>query len=58
MLALLRQGRATNRELAGIALKYTGRVSELRQAGHNVVVVSRDRASGLTVYELREAANG
>lgn len=30
-------GRATNAELSRIALKYTGRLSEIRQAGYVVV---------------------
>jgi hypothetical protein len=54
ILARLKQGRASNRELSQIACKYTGRVSELRQAGHKVKVVSRDRENGLTFYELEE----
>ena len=52
ILERLRQGRVSNRELSAIALKYTGRVSELRQAGHSVKVVERNRETGLTWYEL------
>lgn len=52
ILERLRRGPATNRELAAISLKYTSRTSDLRAAGYNVVVVSRDRATGLTMYEL------
>ena len=52
MLARLQQGPATNRELAAISLKYTARISDLRAAGHDVDVVSRDHRSGLTVYRL------
>lgn len=54
ILARLRAGRATNNELAQIALKYTGRVSDLRKAGHDIRVVRSDRATGLTVYALLE----
>jgi len=50
----LRLGPATNRELAQIALKYTSRLSDLRAAGYDVVVVDRDRATGMTMYELKE----
>lgn len=55
ILDRLRKGQASNRELAGYALKYTGRVSELREAGHDIQVVSRDRKTGLTYYALRES---
>jgi hypothetical protein len=54
ILERLRRGTATNRELAEIALKYSGRISDLRAAGYNVQVVSRDYKTGLTMYELRE----
>jgi hypothetical protein len=52
ILDRLRSGRATNAELAHIALKYTGRISELRQAGHDVRNVEHDHASGLAWYAL------
>lgn len=46
----------TNTELAAVALKYTGRISEVRRAvlpyGWVVRVVQRDRTTGLTVYRL------
>lgn len=54
ILQRLQRGPATNKELAGIALKYTSRLSDLRAAGYNVVVVDRDRATGMTMYELIE----
>ena len=50
ILARLQQGPATNRELSEMALKYTGRLSELRQAGF--AVTAEKRANGLTVYRL------
>lgn len=50
----LQRGPATNFELAQIAMKYTGRISDLRAAGYNVVVVDRDRATGSTMYQLIE----
>ncbi len=52
ILARLQQGTVTNRELAGIALNHTARISELRGAGYNVQVISRDRATGLATYAL------
>lgn len=52
ILELLERGPATNRELAAISLKYTSRISDLRAAGYNVVVVDRDRTTGMTMYEL------
>lgn len=53
ILERLKRGPATNRELAAIALKYTSRLSDLRAAGYDVVVVDRDRVTGMTMYELR-----
>jgi hypothetical protein len=50
----LRRGRATNAELAVIALKYSGRISEIRQAGYDVRCVSHDHATGVAVYALFE----
>lgn len=52
ILELLRQGPATNVQLAGIALKYTSRISDLRKAGYDVRVTSRNRTTGVTVYQL------
>lgn len=52
ILDRLKQGRATNRELVGIALKYTGRLSEIRQAGYDVRCVEHDQETGLTRYAL------
>ena len=52
ILARLQVGPATNRELAEISLKYTGRISDLRKAGYDVKVIERDHATGRTVYAL------
>ena len=52
ILGRLQHGRASNKELSGIALKYTSRCSDLRKAGHDVRVVERNRATGLTWYAL------
>ena len=53
MLALLRergnQG-ATNSELAHIALKYTSRVSDLRQAGHDIRCLCVSASAGVYRY--------
>jgi hypothetical protein len=55
ILERLQAGPATNRELAEIALKYTGRLSELRQAGYGVQVLTHDKRSGLVTYRLEVA---
>lgn len=52
ILDRLRKGPATNTELSGIALKYTGRISDLRAAGYEVKIVARDLTSGLVTYKL------
>ena len=52
----LQAGPATNRELSGISLKYTSRISDLRDRGWDVQVMEQDRASGLTWYALQEPA--
>lgn len=52
ILARLRCGPATNVELAGIALKYTSRVSDLRKAGYRVEC--ERGAGGATWYRLEE----
>lgn len=52
ILTRLEVGRASNRELSGIALKYTSRISDLRDHGWNVQMVEEDRASGLNWYAL------
>ena len=53
ILERLQRGPATNRELAAISLKYTARVSDLREAGYDVRCVAQDRKSGFALYELR-----
>ena len=52
ILARLQAGPATNTELAAIALKYTGRISELRQAGYAIEVYDRDHTTGVCWYRL------
>jgi hypothetical protein len=50
LLARLRLGPATNRELAAISLKYTSRVSDCRAAGYAIDCERLD--GGLTRYTL------
>ena len=52
ILGRLQSGRASNGQLSLIALKYTSRISELRQRGHDIRIVHRNRATGLVVYAL------
>jgi len=53
ILRLLREGPQTNVALAEVARKYTGRISDLRRAGHNVVCTHLDRSTGVSVYTLK-----
>jgi len=53
ILERLREGHATNAELAEISLKYTSRISDLRARGIDVRVIRQDRSTGLTVYGLK-----
>lgn len=53
ILDRLRLGRVSNDELSRIARKYTGRISEIRQAGYPVEVVERHWDTGLVWYALR-----
>ena len=52
ILERLRSGPATNQELAGISLKYTSRVSDLRKAGYTVAC--ERQTGGLTRYTLEQ----
>jgi hypothetical protein len=56
ILAVLRQRDASNFELAEIARKYTGRLSEIRQAGYVVRIIDRDHTTGRCVYRLEKPA--
>lgn len=53
ILSRLREGPAKNTELVAIALKYTGRISDIRKAGYVVEVIERDYETGITLYALR-----
>ncbi len=50
MLVRLQKGAATNVELAGISLKYTSRITDLRQLGHTIEC--EKRKNGMSVYRL------
>lgn len=52
ILDRLAQGPATNAELAGIALKYTSRLSDIRKAGYGINCTCLDARAGLYRYEL------
>jgi hypothetical protein len=52
ILARLRQGPATNAELSQIALRFGGRLFEIRKAGAQIV--TDKQAGGLVVYSLRK----
>jgi hypothetical protein len=54
VLARLKAGPATNRELAMLALKYTSRISDLRAAGHVIRPIKKNRVTGETTYQLGE----
>ena len=54
ILERLKLGTATNLELSAIALKYTSRISDIRQAGYTVKCVEHDKATGRAVYELED----
>ena len=52
ILARLRKGPATNRELNEIAFRYSARISELRDEGHNIAWRAAKDRPGLTIYRL------
>ena len=47
----LRKGPAYNFELAEIAIKYTGRISDLRKLGYKITC-RRGEIGGITEYDL------
>ena len=51
ILQRLFSGSATNRELAVISLKYTSRISDIRDAGY--IVECERLKGGLSVYRLK-----
>ena len=56
ILERLQRGPASNRELAAISLKYTGRISDLRANGYAVECFNHDYKTGEAWYRLAEGA--
>lgn len=53
ILAALRRGPVTNRELNSIAFRYSARIAELRADGHDIRTYRLPgRSDGLRVYAL------
>lgn len=52
ILAALKQGPKTNAELAGIALKYTSRLSDIRRAGYKIKATHT--GGGTYTYTLKQ----
>jgi hypothetical protein len=52
ILDRLKRDRATNSELADMALNYRARVSDLRKHGCTIVVEDEDHRTGLAWYRL------
>lgn len=50
ILDRLKEGPVTNTELVSFAMKYTGRLSDLRKAGYHIQC--RDRGGGVHEYRL------
>ncbi len=57
ILTRLQNGPAYNGELAKMALKYTQRISEIREKGYRIEAKSVDAKTGLWVYTLLEGGN-
>ena len=55
ILARLRKGPATNRELNDIAFRYSARISELRDEGHAIAWRAVKGRPGLTLYHLENS---
>ena len=56
ILARLRKGPATNRELNDIAFRYSARIAELRDEGHAIAWRAVKGRPGLTLYRLESAS--
>jgi hypothetical protein len=57
ILNRLKRGPAYNGELAKMALKYTQRISEIREAGYVIEATPVDRKTGVWMYELQKGVN-
>ena len=58
ILDRLRQGPTSNRDLSGLALKYTGRLSDLRRAGYRIGIHSQNHVTGEVMYVLLGEPDG
>ncbi len=58
ILSRLREGPATNGDLAGIALRFPNRIHELRRAGCVISLFEQNHKTGLTRYRLDFVAEG
>lgn len=57
ILALLEDGPATNVQLMQVAQRFGARIHDLRHAGYDVRIESRNRATGLVTYTLIRKAS-
>jgi hypothetical protein len=58
VLDRLREGLASNIDLARITHRFGGRLYDLRKAGCTIVIVSNDHRSGVVVYRLAYEPEG
>ena len=56
ILARLRKGPASNRELNDIAFRYSARIAELRDEGHAIAWRAVKGCPGITLYRLENAS--
>ena len=56
ILARLRKGPASNRELNDIAFRYSARIAELRDEGHAITWRAVKGCPGITLYRLENAS--
>lgn len=52
ILDRLQRGPATNKELAGMSLKYTSRLSDIRKAGYTIVCFGLNHKKGTAWYRV------
>lgn len=52
ILARLREGAATNVQLARIGIRYSARIGELRGVGYQIEIIERNHETGVNVYAL------
>lgn len=55
ILALLKKGPTTNERLSRIALKYTSRISDLRNRGVDIECYARNYSTGVSYYRLNKS---